>query len=107
MKAVILCAGEGTRLRPLTHTGAKHLLPVANRPILFHVLDDLAQAGIDEACVVVGEGAQDLRAALGDGEDWGIRITFAVQESPQGLAHAVRVADLETTEIDTLELKGI
>ncbi len=93
MKAVILCAGEGTRLRPLTHTGAKHLLPVANRPILFHVLDDLAQAGIDEACVIVGEGAQDIRAALGGGENWGIRITYAVQEFPQGLAHAVRVAE--------------
>lgn len=91
MKAVILCAGRGTRLRPLTHTGAKHLLPVANRPILFHVLDDLVEAGIDEVCVVVSEGAEDLRAALGHGGAWGIRLQYATQESPKGLAHAVNV----------------
>ncbi|MEA3402170.1 MAG: glucose-1-phosphate thymidylyltransferase [Armatimonadota bacterium] len=92
MKAVVLCAGRGTRLRPLTHTGAKHLIPVANRPILFHVLDDLADAGIESTCMVVSEGAQDLREALGSGERWGMPITYAVQESPRGLAHAVQVA---------------
>ncbi|MGC9317922.1 MAG: glucose-1-phosphate thymidylyltransferase [Armatimonadota bacterium] len=92
MKAVVLCAGRGTRLRPLTHTGAKHLIPVANRPILFHVLDDLADAGVEATCVVVSEGAQDLREALGSGERWGMPITYAVQKSPKGLAHAVQVA---------------
>ena len=92
MKAVVLCAGRGTRLRPLTHTGAKHLIPVANRPILFHVLDDLADAGIESACVVVSEGAQDMREALGSGERWGMPISYAVQEAPRGLAHAVQVA---------------
>lgn len=92
MKAVILCAGRGTRLRPLTHTGAKHLLPVANRPILFHVLDDLTEAGVTEVCVVISEGAQDLRDALEDGQPWGVSICYAVQESPKGLAHAVKMA---------------
>lgn len=91
MKAVILCAGQGTRLRPLTHTGAKHLLPVANRPILFHVLDRLVEAGIDEVCVVVSEGAAKMRAALGHGEEWNIRIEYATQHTPRGLAHAVNV----------------
>lgn len=92
MKAVILCAGRGTRLRPLTYTGVKHLLPVANRPILFHVMDDLVGAGIDDVCVVVSEGAQDVREALGNGEKWNILISYVTQESPQGLAHAVKMA---------------
>lgn len=92
MKAVILCAGRGTRLRPLTHTGAKHLIPVANRPILYHVIDDLVEAGVDSVCVVVSDGPEYLREALGDGERWGISIEYAVQHSPKGLAHAVETA---------------
>lgn len=92
MKAVILCAGRGTRLRPLTHTGAKHLIPVANRPLLFHVIDDLAEAGVDSICVVVSDGPQYLRDALGSGEEWDVSIEYAVQHSPKGLAHAVQTA---------------
>lgn len=98
MKAVILCAGHGTRLRPLTHTGAKHLLPVANRPILFHVFDHLAEAGVDQACVVVAEGAQDLRQALDRAQEWDIEISYRVQESPEGLGHAVKIAQSFTGE---------
>ena len=90
VKAVILCAGRGTRLRPLTHTGAKHLIPVANRPILFHVIDDLVEAGVRSICVVVSEGPQYLRDALGSGDEWDVSIEYMIQHSPKGLAHAVQ-----------------
>lgn len=79
-------------MRPLTHTGAKHLIPVANRPILSHVIDDLVEAGVHAICVVVSDGPQYLREALGSGEAWDISIEYAVQHSPKGLAHAVQTA---------------
>jgi glucose-1-phosphate thymidylyltransferase len=92
MKGLVLCAGKGTRLRPLTHTGAKHLIPVANKPILFHVIEDLVEAGINDVCLVVSPDYADIAEAVGAGERWNAQITYVVQRDPRGLAHAVTVA---------------
>jgi glucose-1-phosphate thymidylyltransferase len=92
VKALVLSGGEGSRLRPLTHTSAKQLIPIANRPILFHVLDAIAQAGIVETGIVVGQTAEEVRAAVGDGSAFGLRVTYIPQEAPLGLAHAVLTA---------------
>jgi len=92
MKAVLLCAGEGTRLRPLTFTRPKHLMPVAGRPVLDHVLSSLAAAGISETVFVVGTHAPVLREFIGDGSRWGMPASFAIQPEPRGLADAVRSA---------------
>ena len=93
MKAIILCAGEGTRLRPLTHTSAKHLIPVANRPVIEYTLEAIREAGIRDVGVVVSPNVEEeFRAALGDGSRFGLRIEYVIQERPQGLAHAVGCA---------------
>ncbi|GHF52697.1 glucose-1-phosphate thymidylyltransferase [Streptomyces mashuensis] len=92
MKALILSGGSGTRLRPLTHTFAKQLVPVANKPILFYALEDIAAAGITEVGIVVGETAPEIRAAVGDGSAFGVSVTYLPQERPLGLAHAVLIA---------------
>ena len=92
MKGLILCGGAGTRLRPITHTSAKQLVPVANRPILFYGLDDLAAAGVRDVGIIVGETRDEIEAAVGDGSTWGIRVTFIPQEAPLGLAHCVLIA---------------
>ncbi len=93
MKAIVLCAGEGTRLRPLTHTSAKHLIPVANRPVILYTLEAIRAAGIDEIGVVVSPNVEEeFKLALGDGSKWGVRISYILQESPKGLAHAVSCA---------------
>src|SRR5690606_24906307 len=92
VKGLILAGGSGTRLRPITHTGAKQLVPVANKPILFHAIQHLADAGIEEVGIIVGDTAAEIRAAVGDGSGWGLSVTYIPQEAPLGLAHAVLIA---------------
>jgi glucose-1-phosphate thymidylyltransferase len=92
MRALVLSGGEGSRLRPLTHTNAKQLIPVANTPILFHVLGAIRDAGITEVGIVVGSTAEEIRAAVRDGSAWGLDVTYIPQEAPLGLAHAVLTA---------------
>ena len=92
MKALILAGGAGTRLRPITHTRAKQLVPVANKPILFYGLDAIADAGIKDVGIIVGDTAAEVRAAVGDGSSWGLSVTYISQPAPLGLAHAVLIA---------------
>jgi glucose-1-phosphate thymidylyltransferase len=113
VKALVLAGGRGTRLRPITHTSAKQLVPVANKPVLFYGIESLRDAGITEIGVVVADPAEmlkpdsrtgqmipvmvnsqaEIRAALGDGSKFGVRVTYIVQEAPLGLAHAVKIAE--------------
>ncbi len=92
MKAIVLAGGSGTRLRPITHTSAKQLVPVANKPVLFYGLEAIREAGITEVGIVVGDTEPAIRAAVGSGEAFGLRVTYIRQSAPLGLAHAVLVA---------------
>jgi glucose-1-phosphate thymidylyltransferase len=92
MKALVLSGGSGTRLRPITHTSAKQLVPVANKPVLFYGLEAIAAAGITDVGIVVGDTAPAIEAAVGDGSRFGISATYIRQQAPLGLAHAVLVA---------------
>jgi glucose-1-phosphate thymidylyltransferase len=92
MKALVLAGGSGSRLRPITHTSAKQLLPVANKPVLFYGLEAISAAGIRAAGIIVGETAPAIEAAVGDGAAFGLTATYLRQEAPLGLAHAVKIA---------------
>jgi glucose-1-phosphate thymidylyltransferase len=92
MKALVLAGGAGTRLRPITHTSAKQLVPVANKPVLFYGLEAIADAGITEVGVIVGETAAEIREAVGDGSALGLSVTYLPQRAPLGLAHTVLIA---------------
>jgi glucose-1-phosphate thymidylyltransferase len=93
MRGLILSGGRGTRLRPITYTSAKQLVPVANKPILFFGLEALAASGVKEIGIVVGDTHQEIRDAVGDGARWGVRVTYIPQPAPLGLAHAVLTAE--------------
>ena len=92
MKGLILAGGRGTRLRPITHTSAKQLVPVAGTPIVFYGLAHMAEVGIREVGLIVGETAAEVRDAVGDGSRWGVEITYIPQAEPLGLAHCVLIA---------------
>ncbi|MFJ5712555.1 glucose-1-phosphate thymidylyltransferase [Streptomyces sp. NPDC093105] len=92
MKALVLSGGSGTRLRPITHTSPKQLVPVANKPVLYYVLEDIAGAGITDVGIVVGETADEIQDAVGDGSKFGLQVTYLPQQAPLGLAHAVLIA---------------
>jgi glucose-1-phosphate thymidylyltransferase len=92
MKGLILSGGKGTRLYPITYTSAKQLVPVANKPVLFRVIEAIHDAGIDDIGIVVGDTAREIKEAAGTGRRWGVDITYIHQDQPLGLAHAVKVS---------------
>jgi glucose-1-phosphate thymidylyltransferase len=94
LKGLILSGGRGTRLRPITHTSAKQLVPVANKPVLFYGIEAMAEAGIEQVGIVIApDTGAEIEAAAGDGARFGVKITYVVQNEPLGLAHAVLTAE--------------
>jgi glucose-1-phosphate thymidylyltransferase len=93
VKGLVLSGGAGTRLRPITHTRAKQLVPVAGKPVLFYGLEAMAAAGITQVGIIIGDTGNEIRAAVGDGSRFGLAVTFIPQDAPRGLAHAVLTAE--------------
>jgi glucose-1-phosphate thymidylyltransferase len=92
IKGVVLSGGKATRLRPFSYTGAKQLVPIANKPILFYAIEALVEAGVKDIAVIIGDTGPQVREALGDGARFGARLTFIEQDAPRGIAHAVKIA---------------
>jgi len=93
MRGLVLSGGAGTRLRPITHTAAKQLVPVANKPVLFYGLEAMRETGITEVGIVVGDTRAEIEGAVGDGSRFGLEVTYIPQEAPLGLAHAVLISE--------------
>jgi glucose-1-phosphate thymidylyltransferase len=93
LKALIASGGRGTRLRPITHTQNKHLIPIANKPILYYAIEAAAEAGIKEIGIVHNADSQEVPKYIGDGSKWGVKITYIPQETPGGLAQVVQLAE--------------
>ncbi len=93
MKAVLTAGGRGTRLRPITHTMNKHLVPICNKPLLFHALKKVADIGVTDVVISINQGDEEIRQIVGDGSVFGVSITYVEQDQPRGLAHVLRLAE--------------